>query len=160
MDNLDELIPLLVPVEEDNSYKDQLRGSLHEDMKIINLHLQYFNHYIKNENFTIFTMEQIINRMDYTGKHYGYTKLIDVGIIYAGMGHVIILTWDRIKQKYFFRLDGGSNGWDRESNEKFFLTKLNLNNEKYKDKLFDGDKVIEIVNNGVSINREMLVYSD
>ena len=157
MENLEELIPLLTTIEPDD-YKEQLRGSLNEHMTIINHHLQNFKNFIQNNEFTIFTMDQILTRIEYTGKNYGYTRLIDVGLAYAGMGYYVVLSWDRTKHKYFFRFDGGSNGIDRQINEKFFLTKLNLNDEKYKDKLLDCDKVIEIVNNGIS--KEMLVRAE
>lgn len=51
----------------------------------------------------------------------GQTDLLDIGITYHGMGHVNVLTYSRSEQTFFFRMDGGSNGYDREDNWKYVL---------------------------------------
>lgn len=39
-------------------------------------------------------------------------KYADVAIRYGGMGYVYVLAWDLRAEKFFIRLDGGSNGFD------------------------------------------------
>ena len=48
---------------------------------------------------------------------------IDLGIMYAGMGWYYVISIDKDTKKYFVRIDGGSNGYDVEDNEKFFKNK-------------------------------------
>ena len=43
-----------------------------------------------------------------------YTKILDLAVIYCGMGHVIVLSMDKNTQQFFFRPDGGSSGYERE----------------------------------------------
>jgi hypothetical protein len=147
--NDEETVPLL------ESIKDVLRETLNEHIAIINKHLIHFNQ-IQDKNLMIFDMDKIISRLEYTGKNYGHTRLIDIGMSYAGMGHYHVLSWDRIEQKYFYRLDGGSNGYDRQANEEFFLTKLNLNN--HKDKLLTFEQTINSIKNG--IHRDFVIWAN
>jgi hypothetical protein len=49
-----------------------------------------------------------------------HTNFIDVAIAYAGMGWVHVLGYHTESNKYFLRLDGGSNGYDREDNYRKF----------------------------------------
>lgn len=45
---------------------------------------------------------------------------IDLGIMYGGMGWYYAISIDKNTKRYFVRLDGGSNGYDVEDNEKYF----------------------------------------
>ena len=50
----------------------------------------------------------------------GQDRVIDFAIIYAGMGHCVVVAYDPIDQKIFYRHDGGSSGYDRE----FYFNKI------------------------------------
>lgn len=55
-------------------------------------------------------------------------EFIDLGMRYAGMGHVFIHSYHLPTGRMITLLDGGSNGWDQEENHKRRvrqLTKLN-----------------------------------
>ena len=45
-------------------------------------------------------------------------RAIDFSIIYAGLGHCIIVSYDPELNKIYYRADGGSDGWAREINFK------------------------------------------
>ena len=47
------------------------------------------------------------------------TRSIDFALIYAGMGHCVVASFDPESTKIYYRADGGSNGYDREFNFNF-----------------------------------------
>jgi len=42
-----------------------------------------------------------------------YIHFIDIATKYAGMGHILVLSYQPSTEMFFFRSDGGSNGYDR-----------------------------------------------
>jgi len=51
----------------------------------------------------------------------GQNRIFDLAYIYAGMGHIIVISCDLKTRKLFKRQDGGSNDWDRQYNYKKLL---------------------------------------
>ena len=45
-----------------------------------------------------------------------YSHFYDVAYAYAGLGHVHVIGYHPATRKYFQRMDGGSNGYDRAEN--------------------------------------------
>jgi hypothetical protein len=69
--------------------------------------------------FTFLSLKKILDRQE------EYTKAIqprisDLALKYHGMGWVYLLALDTVTGKYFIRMDGGSSGWDRDANWKFY----------------------------------------
>ena len=60
--------------------------------------------------FTFMTLREIINRKD------NYEHIYDIAVKYLGLGHILLISYHPVSQKFIFRRDGGSNGWDREYN--------------------------------------------
>jgi len=52
----------------------------------------------------------------------GQYKFCDIGMQYYGMGHVKVITLCRETGLLFIRIDGGSNGYDRDTNYNNFIT--------------------------------------
>jgi hypothetical protein len=52
---------------------------------------------------------------------YGQNYFVDLGMKYAGMGYCYILAWNVEEQKFFFRMDGGSNYFDVEYNYRRYI---------------------------------------
>ena len=78
-------------------------------------------------------------------------KLCDIAIHYLGMGHITVLTYDIKLEKFFFRRDGGSNGYEREINWDFIKNYNNINNKTYNilevfDIIDNTNKFINFVN--------------
>lgn len=70
------------------------------------------------DNWTLFPLNKIYDRRLQMLTD-GQTRVIDFGLLYAGMGHVIIAAFDVKDKMIFYRHDGGSNGWDRAENAKY-----------------------------------------
>lgn len=92
----------------------QLHTSLKRIYQIIgNPAIEYYYN-----QWTLFSLNKVKEHIDFLAKE-NQTRFIDFGIIYAGMGHCIMVSYVPEFKKIFYRVDGGSNGWDRESNFKF-----------------------------------------
>lgn len=64
------------------------------------------------QSLTFFSLEDLIKKYDY------YNHFLIVGIRYDGMGYVNCLCLDKHTGNFFFILDGGSSGLDRDYNYK------------------------------------------
>ena len=58
---------------------------------------------------------EIVSRRDLMRKQ-GQMRLVDIGFVYEGMGHVTVLSYDPKTRGVLTSLDGGANGWDRKKN--------------------------------------------
>lgn len=74
---------------------------------------------------------------------------LNIGHKYLGMGHMCIMVFDPRVQKFYFRHDGGANGWERESIYNYFEgLEFNPNNPKFRHNMFDfNDALQHIVTN-------------
>tara|TARA_B110000208_G_scaffold169324_1_gene210111 strand:+ start:3738 stop:4274 length:537 start_codon:yes stop_codon:yes gene_type:complete len=72
------------------------------------------------DRWTIMSYKKAIENYDHYSKD-GQTRVFDIAYMYAGMGHIIVISCDLKTRKLFTRPDGGSNGWDREFNYKKLL---------------------------------------
>lgn len=120
-DNLSEMNKLKFPFLLKNIYK--ILGSSEREFSY--------------QNFSFSSLNNIIERAKAYEKD-GQSHFCDIGLCYHGMGWVIILTLNRTNGTLFLRLDGGSNGWDRDLNYRQFL-KLNGSSPKINDKSFNID---------------------
>ena len=95
---------------------------------------------------TFFKLKDIEERFN------NYKKFFDIGVIYAGMGHVIVLSFVPEVSKLFFRYDGGANGYEREENYNFYLNYNPIDEKDIEDdrygfgltihKLFNFNKIL------------------
>lgn len=69
--------------------------------------------YIKH--WTLLSLEKILG-LDSTYKESGIENVVDLGYMYHGMGWVIVVFYYIKTGKLYFRMDGGSNGYDRKEN--------------------------------------------
>ena len=70
--------------------------------------------------FTFFSIDEIIKRQDIL-INAGQTSVCDLACHYYGMGHIIVISWNKKAQCFMVRRDGGSNDYDRENNYKFIV---------------------------------------
>ena len=80
-------------------------------------------------DFTFFTLKEIQKRIN------NYNHFFDIGLKYAGMGHIIVLSYHSNSKKFFFRHDGGANGYEREEHNNFYYN-YNPEIDKSKNTLF------------------------
>jgi len=88
---------------------------LDKDKKILHpeiLKLYEIISYDKEYQFKLYSfmsLNEIIKRKD------NYTHFYDLALKYHGLGHILLISYYPPSEKFFFRMDGGSNGWDREA---------------------------------------------
>lgn len=100
----------------------------------------YFN------NWTLMSLNDL-NIYYKMKKQQNQNRVIDFALSYLGLGYILIVSYDSITNKIYYRLDGGSNGYDREFNNRFII--------KYKPKKEDGflfDNWIKNIENLVDVN--------
>jgi len=67
------------------------------------------------ESWIIMSLEEAIERYNYLCSQ-GRTNVFDIGYKYAGMGYIDMLSCDLTNHLLFYRVDGGSNDYDRIAN--------------------------------------------
>ena len=95
------------------------------------------NDEIKTQTFTIMNLKQIVKDKD------NYNGFIDIGIHYLGMGHVIVLSLDKVTGGLFLRRDGGSNGYERAHYLKYYKNKKPYKN--FKNNIFKMDDIMKVL---------------
>lgn len=73
---------------------------------------------ITYKTFVFMSFSEIKERYDMYIKN-NQKKICDIAFTYIGMGHIIIIAYDILNNKFFFRYDGGSNNFDRDTNWEF-----------------------------------------
>ena len=95
--------------------------------------------YIKH--WSLLSLEKILG-LDSTYKESGIENVIDLGYMYHGMGWVIVVFYYIKTGKLYFRMDGGSNGYDRMEN----FNKLKDLDNSIHDKIDRGIDFNEFIN--------------
>jgi hypothetical protein len=67
------------------------------------------------ENWTFFSITKILELVKHYVSH-DINNIVDLGFIYHGMGHIKVVYYNKITKKIHFRMDGGSNDYDRIAN--------------------------------------------
>lgn len=67
------------------------------------------------ESWIIMSLEEALERYNYICSQ-GQTNVFDIGYKYAGMGYIDMLSCDLTNHLLFYRVDGGSNDYDRVDN--------------------------------------------
>ena len=65
--------------------------------------------------WTIMSLDEALERYSYLCSQ-GQTNVFDIGYKYAGMGYIDMLSCDLTNHLLFYRVDGGSNDYDRVDN--------------------------------------------
>ena len=92
---------------------------------------------IKIKNMTILSPYQIIKDKN------NYKYILNIAIIYCGMGHISVLTMDKNTKKFFFRPDGGSNGYEREDYYNKYYILEPSKDENFKDRLLYFNNILD-----------------
>ena len=69
-------------------------------------------------NWTLFSLINIKDRYNIMKEIEQY-RVIDFSMLYLGLGHIIVASFDPIDNRIFFRRDGGANGFERIENWNF-----------------------------------------
>ena len=102
-----------------------IHEKLNRNIKEIYKYTQTDNQEIYINNWTFMSINEIKKR--YNSIKTKRSNVIDIAFKYEGMGWILLLSCDLDNYLLFERLDGGSNGYDRESN----LNKLIKDGSKF-----------------------------
>ena len=74
--------------------------------------------YYYGKDWTLLSLNKIKSLYEmYCGKE--QRRAVDFGMIYAGMGHVVVASYDPVSDKIYYRHSGGSNGYEQDENFNF-----------------------------------------
>ena len=76
---------------------------------------QAYNKEIYINEYTFLSIKKILDLYKYY-KNDNINNIIDIGFIYEGMGWIKVIYYNTKFNKLFFRMDGGSNRYDRLEN--------------------------------------------
>lgn len=97
------------------------------------------------EGFSFMNLS-IIKKTNDEHRNVGQKDFLDVGMCYAGMGYCFVLAWHKKQEKFFFRMDGGSNGYDVEYNySRYILKKIDVSDKQ--DKLMGWQELRKFLSN-------------
>ena len=132
---------------------------LNIEFKELNLEKNITDFYLDNEahnkemyieNWTFFSISKILELVKHYTSH-NINNIVDLGFMYHGMGHVKVVYYNKITKKIHFRMDGGSNDYDRMDN--FNELKKISNNETLQA---DGLDFSYFINNITNFNTSYL----
>ena len=93
----------------------QIPEGLNRNIKIVYQILGHQKREIYYGPWTIMSLDQALERYKVLCDN-GQSNVFDIGYKYAGMGYIDVLTCDLTNHLLFYRLDGGSNDYDRQAN--------------------------------------------
>ncbi len=93
----------------------QIPEGLNNNIKIIYQILGHQKREIYYGQWTIMSLNEALERYKVICAK-GQTNVFDIGYKYDGMGYINVLSCDLTNHLLFYRLDGGSNDYDRQYN--------------------------------------------
>lgn len=145
------------PTEKVNELQQEYNFPL--EVRLLFTHPQKSNQMIKYKHFTFYSLNQLLSNIKHYKLLYDHNRLIDLGQRYHGMGHYVVLSWDKIQKKFFFRLDGGPNGWESSAREEFFFTKFNPVDQKYQNRMLDWNLALNLITNEAIMNFDNIIFA-
>ena len=105
------------PFQQYNNLFDdaQIPEGLNRNIKLLYEILGHQKKEIYYGPWTIMSLNQALERYNVICAK-GQTNVFDIGYKYDGMGYINVLSCDLTSHLLFYRLDGGSNDYDREAN--------------------------------------------
>lgn len=149
--------PEFSPIEKANELHETYNLPL--EIKILLSYPQTSNQMIKFKEFTFYNMNQILGNINHYMVRYEHNRFLDLGHQYHGMGHYVVLAWDKQQKKFFFRLDGGANGFDQMDREQFFFTKFNPEEDKYQNRMLDWNTALNLITTNEIMNFDHVVFA-
>jgi hypothetical protein len=93
----------------------QIPEGLNRNIKIVYQILGHQKREIYYGPWTIMSLNEALERYKVICAK-GQTNVFDIGYKYGGMGYIDVLSCDLTNHLLFYRLDGGSNDYDRQYN--------------------------------------------
>ena len=132
--------------------------NLIDNFKLLNLPKNIEDFFINNNsynceiylnNYTFLSMKKIIELHEFY-KNDNINNIIDLGFIYEGMGWIQVIYYNTKFNKLFFRIDGGSNNYDRKYNYDLMKKLSYIDSiDLIENKNYNFDELLEKINNNV-----------
>jgi hypothetical protein len=90
----------------------QIPEGLNRNIKVIYQLLGHQKKEIYYGQWTIMSLDEALQRYNELVRQ-GQTNVFDIGYKYGGMGYINVLSCDLTSHLLFYRVDGGSNDYDR-----------------------------------------------
>jgi len=94
------------------SNNEQIPEGLNRNIKVIYQILGHQKKEIYYGQWTIMSLDEALERYKELCNQ-GQTNVFDIGYKYGGMGYIDVLSCDLTSHLLFYRVDGGSNDYDR-----------------------------------------------
>ena len=119
------------PFQQYNNLFDdaQIPEGLNRNIKLLYEILGHQKKEIYYGTWTIMSLNQALERYKVICAM-GQTNMFDIGYKYDGMGYINVLSCDLTSHLLFYRLDGGSNDYDRQANLDDLIKKGSVPYEK------------------------------
>ena len=91
---------------------EQIPEGLNRNIKVIYELLGHQRKEIYYGSWTIMSIDEALQRYTELCRR-GQTQVFDIGYKYGGMGYIYVLSCDLTSHLLFYRVDGGSNDYDR-----------------------------------------------
>lgn len=119
------------PFQQYNNLFDdaQIPEGLNRNIKLLYEILGHQKKEIYYGTWTIMSLNQALERYKVICAM-GQTNVFDIGYKYDGMGYINVLSCDLTSHLLFYRLDGGSNDYDRQANLDDLIKKGSVPYEK------------------------------
>jgi hypothetical protein len=158
-----------IPFGTNVNTNETINNNINTDNKLFELYEEYnipIEIKILHTFFTVNGYDKLIvnyhhmfSPKNFIDRQYKNKKFIDLGMTYAGMGNFVVLSWAKTLNKYFIRLDGGANGYDRNDNYEFYENTFDPESPMYKDKMFGYDMFIKHLKNEMDNKNDFLIRS-
>jgi hypothetical protein len=101
---------------------EQIPEGLNRNIKVIYELLGHQRKEIYYGPWTIMSIDEALQRYKELCRQ-GQTQVFDIGYKYGGMGYIDVLSCDLTSHLLFYRVDGGSNDYDRLYNLNYVISK-------------------------------------
>jgi hypothetical protein len=101
---------------------EQIPEGLNRNIKVIYELLGHQRKEIYYGPCTIMSIDEALQRYKELCRQ-GQTQVFDIGYKYGGMGYIDVLSCDLTSHLLFYRVDGGSNDYDRLYNLNYVISK-------------------------------------
>jgi len=108
---------------------------------------------ISFERFSFYSLNEIMNNAG------AIPNIIDIGNQYAGMGHFVALTINKLNKKLFFRREGGSNGYEQCGYYNYYVQYCTEDMNRFENNFKTMDEIIKIISEKkIDFCNEDMVY--
>lgn len=105
------------------------------------------NEVIIHNGFEFYNIREHLKIYDENSDRFEKSNEFNIGFKYIGMGHIYKLVYDKRVRKYYFRHDGGSDGWAVISTDDYFVVNFNPRNKEFEKNMLTFEEAMKVIVN-------------